>query len=434
MALNNSVSTQTVTVPHKRLNGVLVLSVVFLLVSLSAWGFQLKQGLIVTNMRNPFSWGLYIATFAFFVGIAAGGLIVSSLVYLFNLEKLKPLTKIASLSAFACSLGAGAMILPDMGRIDRIYNMFLHPNFRSPLVWDVIVISAYLVVTFLSVYVQLLPDWKKEGRGFLNGWMKKHTFEEIQTFSKKWSKRVAIIGLPFAVLIHTVTALIFATQASRGWWNTAILPPDFVAVAVASGTALVLLISLLFAGKDRFNEYHDAFKTLAGIVAGALVVHFFFAAVDLVVHGWWGGAEAHEIFSLVFGRYGLVYATEILLPGFTMIYFFTSRGKRTRESLILGCVLLFIGVFAHRMMLMFPSFNAIPLSLNINGTGIENWAYPVALGQYQPEGPTFVSSWPYFPTFVEMALGLLPFGVVLFVVSFFLKMYSFLPTNSGKEN
>lgn len=434
MALNNSVSTRKVTVPNKGLNSVLVIAGVLLLISLSAWGYQLKQGLIVTHMRNSFSWGLYIATFAFFVGIAAGGLIVSSSVYLFNLEKLKPLTKIASLSAFACSLAAGAMILPDMGRIDRIFNMFLHPNFRSPLVWDVIVISAYLVVTFLSVYVQLLPDWKKEGRGFLNRWTKKHSLAEIQMFSKKWSKRVSIIGLPIAVLIHTVTALIFATQASHGWWNTAILPPDFVSVAVASGTALVLLIALLFVGKDRFSEYHDAFKTLASIVAGALVIHFFFVAVDLVIHSWWGGAEGHEILSLVFGRYGLVYATEILLPGFTMIYFFTQKGKSSQKSLILGCGLLFIGVFAHRMMLMFPSFNAIPLSLNINGTGIESWAYPVALGQYQEGVSSFASSWPYFPTLVEMALALLPFGVVLFVVSFFLKMYPFLPNNSKKNN
>ena len=428
MTLNNAVSTRSVTVPSKRLNGLLVISTIMLLISLSAWGFQLKQGLIVTNMRNSFSWGLYIATFAFFVGIAAGGLIVSSSVYLFNLEKLKPLTKIASLSAFACSLGAGAMILPDMGRVDRVYNILLHPNFRSPLVWDVIVISAYLVVTFLSVYVQLLPDWKREGRGFLNGWTKRHSLEDIQTFSKKWSRRVAILGLPFAVLIHTVTALIFATQASRGWWNTAILPPDFISVAVASGTALVLLISLLFAGKDRFNEYQDAFKTLASIVAGALVVHFFFVAMDLLVHGWWGGAESQEIFSLVFGRYGGVYATEILLPSFTMIYFLTQRGKSSRKALILGCVLLFIGVFAHRMMLMFPSFNAIPLTLTIHGgSWIENWTYPVAIGQYQDGISSFASSWPYFPTFLEMALGLLPFGLVLFVVSFFLKLYSFLP-------
>lgn len=430
MGLNTSIAARENTAPSKGLNTVLLFAAVLLLISLSAWGFQLKEGLIVTNMRNSFSWGLYIATFAFFVGIAAGGLIVSSSVYLFNLENLKPLTKIASLSAFACSLGAGAMILPDMGRVERVYNLLLHPNFRSPLVWDVIVITAYLGITFLSVYVQLLPDWKREGRGFLNGWTRKHSLEDIQKFSKKWSKRVSIIGLPFAVLIHTVTALIFATQASRGWWNTAVLPPDFIAVAVASGTALVLLISLLAAGKNRFAEYQGAFKTLSGIVAGALVIHFFFAAVDLIVHGWWGGAEAHEILSLVFGHYGPVYATEIILPGFTMFCFFSNWGKSSRKALIVGCILLFIGVFAHRMMLMFPSFNAIPLSLSIPGSEMESWAYPVAIGSYQEGVSSFASFWPYSPTGLEIALALLPFGLVMLVVAFFLKKYSFLPKRS----
>ncbi|MDA8226128.1 MAG: polysulfide reductase NrfD [Desulfitobacterium hafniense] len=413
--------------PGRKLNMVLAFAAVLLLVSLVTWGYQLKSGLIVTNMRNSFSWGLYIATFAFFVGIAAGGLIVSSSVYLFNIEKLKPFTRIASLSAFACTLGAGAMILPDMGRVDRVYNIILHPNFKSPLVWDVIVITSYMIVTYLSVYVQLLPDWKKEGRGFLNGWTKTRTLEEIEGISKKWSKRVSIIGLPIAILIHTVTALIFATQASRGWWNTAVLPPDFISVAVASGTALVLLIALLFVGKDRFAEYQEAFKTMALIVAGALVVHFFFAAMDLLIHWWWGKPEAHEVLSLVFGRYGLVYATEIFLPAFTMIYFFSQKSKSSFNMLILGCSLLFIGVFAHRMMLMFPSFNAIPLSLSLPGIGIENWAYPIAMGEFQEGLPVFVSTWAYSPTLVESTIALLPFGLVIFVIALALKTYNFLP-------
>lgn len=411
----------------RKQNFILGLAALLMLIGLVAWGFQIKNGLIVSNMRNSFSWGLYIATFAFFVGIAAGGLIVSSSVYLFNLEKLKPLTKIASLSAFASTLGAGAMILPDMGRVDRIYNILLHPNACSPLVWDVIVITAYLIVTFVSVYVQLLPDWRRENNGFLNRWTQSYSLEDIQKFSKKWSRRVSMVGLPVAILIHTVTALIFATQASRGWWNTAILPPDFISVAIASGTALVLVISVVYAGKERFEEYHEAFKILASIVAGALVVHFFFVAVDLTIHAWWGKAEAHEIFSIIFGHYGGVYATEILLPGFTMVYFFTSGGKRSRKSLLLGSILLFIGVFAHRMMLMFPSFNAIPLTLNIPSAGIENWTYPVALGEFRMEGPSFVSSWPYFPTVIEFAVALLPFGLVLFVISSLLRLYSFLP-------
>lgn len=415
------------TQESKPLNRVLGGSIVVLIVALFAWIYQLSQGLIVTNMRNPFSWGLYIATFAFFVGIAAGGLIISSSVYLFNIEKLKPFTRIASLSAFASILGAGAMVLPDMGRVDRILNMFIHPNFRSPLVWDVTVIMAYMIVTFLSVYVQLLPDWKKENRGFLNGWTKGRTDEEVLALSKKWSKIVSLIGLPIAVLIHTVTALIFATQASRAWWNTAILPPDFISVAVASGTALVMLIALFVVGKEHFEEYHAAFKILATIVASALVVHFFFVAVDLLIHGWWGKPETKELFSLIFGRYGLVYATELLLPGFTMIYFFSAKGKRSFSSLILGSILLFIGVFAHRMMLMFPAFNSISLTLSLPAAGIESWSYPISVGQLREGMPSFVTSWSYVPSFIECMVALLPFGLVTFVVSFALKLYSFLP-------
>ncbi|SHI12618.1 NrfD/PsrC family molybdoenzyme membrane anchor subunit [Desulfosporosinus lacus] len=411
----------------KKSNILLGLAGSLILISLVAWGYQIYNGLIVTNMRNSFSWGLYIATFAFFVGVAAGGLIVSSTVYLFNIEKLKPFTRIASLSAFASILGAGAMILPDMGRVDRIWNIFVYPNFRSPLVWDVIVISAYLLITFLSVYVQLLPDRKKEGSRFLNGWTKAHSQEEVEAFSKKWSKRIALVGLPVAILIHTVTALIFATQASRGWWNTAVLPPDFVSVAVASGTALVLVIALLAVGKEQFDQHKGAFQIMALIVAGSLVVHFFFVSVDLIIHGWWGSTEAKEILSLIFGHYRYLYATELLFPAFTMVLFFTEKGKRSYRVLMIGSVLLFIGVFAHRLMLMFPAFNAIPLSLSIPGAGIESWAYPVALGQLQEGMPVFVSSWAYTPTLVEYGVTLLPFGLVLFVVTAALKMYNFLP-------
>jgi len=403
------------------------IGLILMLVSLIAWGYQLKNGLVVTNMRNSFSWGLYIATFAFFVGIAAGGLIISSSVYLFNIEKLKPLTKLASLSAFACTLGAGAMIFPDLGRIDRVYQMFMHPNFRSPLVWDMIVITTYMILTFLSVYVQLLPDWKRNGQGFLNNWTNNKSQAEVEAWSKRWSRRVSIVGLPVAILIHTVTALIFATQASRGWWNTAILPPDFIAVAVASGTALVLVISLLLVGKESFKEYHDAFKIMTTIVSAFLLVHFFFVAIDLLIHWWWGSHEGQELFHLLFGTYGKIYAIELVLPLITLVLFFSQRGKNSRPAMFLGSVLLFIGVFIHRLMLMFPAFNSIPLNLSLPGTGIEGWAYPVASGQFGEGLNVFVNSWSYTPTMLEWLVALLPFGLIILVVALATRLYSFLP-------
>lgn len=418
----------------RRKNRALILALFLLLTSLLAWAYQVSAGLIITHMRNPFSWGLYITTFAFFVGIAAGGLIVSSAVYLFNLETLKPFTRIASLSAFASILAAAVIILPDLGRVDRIYFLLLHPNFRSPLIWDVIVVSSYIVLTFLSVYFQLLPDWKREGRGFLNHWTRKLSQEEVEKISTTWSKRIAFVGLPIAILIHTITALIFATQTSREWWYTTILPADFIAVAVSSGAALCLLIALLGMGEEGFSRYASAFTILARITAGALVVHLFLVATDLVIHWWWGNPEELELLSLIFHRYGILYGLETVLLVFSMVYLLTSRGLSSPRALLSGCLILLAGVFIHRLNLLFPAFNHFPLSLTLPGTEGEPWSYPVAIGQFQPGDPIFVSSWPYIPSLWEIIIDLLPFALILMICSWMISSYNLLPAiGEGKK-
>ena len=115
----------------------------FMLAGFLSWTYQYKEGLVVTDMGNSYSWGLYVSGLAFFVGNAAGGLVLSSLIYLFGVKSLKPFAKIGALTAFANVTAAMFSILPDIGQPIRLYNMFLHPNFVSPLVWDVIVLNLY---------------------------------------------------------------------------------------------------------------------------------------------------------------------------------------------------------------------------------------------------------------------------------------------------
>ncbi|GFN23629.1 NrfD/PsrC family molybdoenzyme membrane anchor subunit [Thermanaeromonas sp. C210] len=411
----------------RRENSVLIAAIFLLVVSLGAWGYQLARGLIVTHMRNPFSWGLYIATFAFFVGIAAGGMIISSSVYLFNVRHLKPFCRISSLCAFASILAAGAIILPDLGRVERIYNLLLHPNFRSPLIWDLIVVGTYLLLTFLSIYFQLLPDWKKEGHGLLVAWTQRLSLDQVEEISRKWSRRISLVGLPVAVLIHTVTAWIFATQASRNWWNSALLAPDFIAKAVASGTGLVLVVSLLVVGREGFDRHRAAFHSLAHITAGALMVHFFFTANELLVRWWWGSPEELSPLHLLFGRYGWLYFLELALPAFTMVYFLTARGKATRTSLLLGSLVVFPGILANRLLLMPAAYNLFPLHLSLPGVEVEGWNYPIALGEFRPDGTIFVDFWSYVPSAVEVAVTLLPFGLVLLTISLMLRWGNFWP-------
>lgn len=404
--------------------GILVVAVLLLAIGGASWIVQTLFGLGVTGLSNSFTWGLYIATFAFFVGVAAGGMIVSSSIYVFNVEKLKPFARIASLSAFGCVLAAGVMILLDLGKITNILNLFIHPNFTSPLLWDVIVVTCYMIITFLSVYFQMLPDWQKSGF-FLARWTRKKSEEVVTAFSKKWSRRVAIVGLPFAVLIHTITALIFATQTSRHWWHSAVLPPDFVAVAVASGTALVLIICMITVGKKGFSKHTGAFGIMAKIIGGSLIVHFFFVAMELVLLIWENSLGSREIVHIVFSEYGILYALEIVLPAIAMIVFFRRKTAESARTLYLMSIFVIVGAFVHRLMLMYPGFNAVPLGLQ-SSVSDELWAYPVASGvSHTPD--VFVQSVAYMPTLLECGVTVLPFGLALLVIGGCIAFFKFLP-------
>ncbi|HHO47484.1 MAG TPA: molybdopterin oxidoreductase, partial [Desulfobacteraceae bacterium] len=122
------------------------------------WLYQLREGLILTNMVNSYSWGLYISGLAFFVGNAAGGLVLTSSIYLFGVKQIKPLAKLGALTAFANVTAAMLIVLPDIGRPLRLYNLLLHPNFMSPLVWDVLVLNLYALASAVYLYILMLPE------------------------------------------------------------------------------------------------------------------------------------------------------------------------------------------------------------------------------------------------------------------------------------
>jgi molybdopterin-containing oxidoreductase family membrane subunit len=128
----------------------------------------------------------------------------------------------------------------------------LWPQFRSPLVWDVFAVTTYATVSLLFWYVGLIPDMatlrdrsrSRVGRiayGFLAmGW----------TGSARHWKRyetayllLAGLATPLVVSVHSVVSFDFAIALLPGW-HTTIFPPYFVAGAIYSGFAMVLVLAL----------------------------------------------------------------------------------------------------------------------------------------------------------------------------------------------
>lgn len=375
-----------------------------MLVGLAAWGYQYREGLVVTNMGNSYTWGLYVSGFAFFVGNAAGGLVLSSLIYLFGVKSLKPFAKIGALTAFANVTAAMLAILPDIGRPLRLYQLLLHPQIRSPLVWDIAVLNLYAGLSLLYLYLLMLPD--------LKGPLKRIALkvDDPKAFSEKWATRLAPYSLVAAVGIHVVTAWVFATQGARDWWHSAALAPDFVAAALASGTALVLMVSLFACGLKK--EYQEAYRTMAVFISVAFFIHLFLMYNDYFIHAWYGSKEAMETLAITFRDYGLLHAFEVLIPLLAVVLLLNSRVRKNAGAMILSCCMLIAGILAHRLLLMPAAFDKIPLTVRPLGFQDMEWAMPVSSGRYDEAADTFVTAWHYFPSGIEFTVFL---GVAAYV-------------------
>ena len=123
-----------------------------------AYYLQIKHGLIVTAMRDYTSWGIYISNFVFFVAISLVGSLISSILKLDKNDWARPLTRISEIIAVAAIICAAVIIIVDMGRPDRFFYVLTHFRIQSPIIWDVIIISTYLVISILLLYLSLLPD------------------------------------------------------------------------------------------------------------------------------------------------------------------------------------------------------------------------------------------------------------------------------------
>ncbi len=361
---------------------------VLALVGIGCWIFQLATGLGITGMSNVNSWGLYIIMFMFFVGLSAGGLIVASSASVFHIQRFKAVAMPAVILSTACICVAGMFVLVDLGSIQNIWRILVGPNFVSPLLWDLCVITLYLVINILYL---VFMNSKKKGA--------EHKVAIISRFA-----------LPIAILVHSVTAWIFGLQIAREGWYSAIMAPIFVASAMDSGLALLLCVLAGLKKAGKFNTSPDLFASLAGLLATCIAVDAFFIGCELLTMAYPGAAGAETLAIMIAGPTAPFFWFEIiggLVVPFCILVFAKNRQK---TGLVVGAsVLVVLGVLCKRVWLLLTSF-VIP---NVEG------APGIALGTFAAqEGGTAMWSvyGSYAPTLPEVmiAIGVISVGAIIF--------------------
>lgn len=358
-----------------------LVGIVLLVVGLIAWIVQLTGGLLAgSNMTNVFLWGLMIAVFAFLVGFGAGSQFVASAIILSGKEELKPLARIAGACGLACVCAAGVAILADLGAIRNAFAMIVGMNPRSPLAWDMIAMCTFIVLSIVQL-VMIARDARSV---------------------KVWA---VLAGLA-ALALQIVEGLLFSTQTAHGWWATPIMPVDFLAVAFVSGFALILLIACVKGASSK------ALAWLGRICASAIAVHLVLALIDLCLMFFEGTPESAGILAAV-GSNILLYLIELILPFIAMIMLFLPKNRGQKKPALIASILVIVGIFAHRLMLLFPAYNAPSLYLQLSGTDFTTGPYPISTGRYLDWDLTFANTTSYFPAGPEWLAMLFPIGLAL---------------------
>jgi molybdopterin-containing oxidoreductase family membrane subunit len=365
---------------------------VLIAAGVATWVYQMNAGLQVTGMSNPVSWGLYIITFAFLVGLSAGGLIVTALAYILKNERLEAIAPLGVVVAIACVVGAMVMIIPDVGLPWRIVNILTSGNFTSPLFWDIFILITYLVIGVVEAWVLFSKGWRAQPER-----------------RARILRNMAYVILPVAILVHSVTAWIFGLQVGRPFWFTGLMAPIFISSALVSGLALLMLVMMVVqkTGKMKIDDSYYPF--LGGMLAAFIAVDLFFLFSDLATVAYAGGTDAAGVVSsLLVGKFAPILWLEIVLGmivPFVLLVLPATRSSKTWVGV--ASVLAIVAVFLKRLNIILPAFE------NIN----VDWAPGVSLGRYVPYASPFTTTPTYLPTWPEIVTTVGVLAGVLFLIT-----------------
>lgn len=310
--------------------------------------FQLDHGLLVTNMRDQVSWGLYIANFTFMVGVAAAAVLLVIPAYIYHFQAIKEIVILGELLAFSAIVMCLGFITVDLGRPDRFWHIIPGLgilNFPiSMLSWDVIVLNGYLILnTLIPIYLIY--------KGYLG--------EEP---NKKFYLPFVLLSIPWAVSIHTVTAFLYNPLPGRPFWNAAILAPRFLASAFCSGPALIILIFQVIRKFGNTKVQDVALFKIAEIMAYAMFFNLFLFGAELFKEYYSATIHLAPMEYLMQGLHGhnaLVpwIWTAIALNVTAFILFILLRNIRSVKMMNIGCVFIITGVWIEKGMgFIIPGF------------------------------------------------------------------------------
>jgi len=372
------------------------LGLLLTLMLFGAYGYsiQFKEGLVVTGMHDHVSWGIYISNFIFFVGVAAGGVMLVIPAYIMKDKDFSKVVLIGEGLAVAALVMALLFVLADLGGVTRFWHMlpvigyFHFPE--SMLTWDVLVLNGYLALNLaIPAYILYCRYQGKEP-------------------VKKIYVPFVILSVFWAFGIHLVTAFLLVSVASNSFWSSAILGPRFLASAFTAGPALIIVIFSIIRQVSEYKISDDTIDKLSMVMMFAAYANLVMLFSEIFKEFYWNSEHTLHARYLFFGLDGHHAVTPFMwssvVSNVLATFLISFRSLRENHAVLVpACLVLFGAIWVEKGLgLVIPGF--IPSSL---GEIVE-----------------------YLPTYVEIFVTLGIIGVGLFTLTALLKVFIRIETGA----
>ena len=337
------------------------------------WLFLRGTGIWAVTI--PVAWGFAIINFVWWIGIGHAGTLISAILLLFKQGWRNSINRFAEAMTIFAVVCAGMFPLIHVGRPWLGYWLFPYPStmnvwpqFRSPLLWDVFAVSTYATISVVFWYIGMIPDLgtlrdraKSKLAQFIYGWLALGWRGSVRHWVRYETASLLLAGLatPLVLSVHTVISFDFAVALVPGW-HTTIFPPYFVAGAIYSGFAMVLVLAIpirKYYGLEGLITMRHLQNSAKIMLATGLIVgygYFFETFIGLY------SGSTYERFMLQnrwFGQYAPIYwaliICNILIP--QVLWF--PKVRRNITALFLISLDILVGMWLERFVIVITSLS-----------------------------------------------------------------------------
>jgi Ni/Fe-hydrogenase subunit HybB-like protein len=380
------------------------------------WYILIMQGQGMAGVTRPDYWGVFLVNTVFWIGISHAGTFISAILRVLKVESRRPFTRAAELMTTFGLVQAGLSIFMHLGRVWLTYWMFpipnertIWPDFHSPLMWDLMAITTYLLCSTMYLFLPLIPDLAMARDRTQGGWLK--GFYKILAIGFRgtegeWKNLTTAMNIfAFAIIpvmfsVHTIVSWDFA-MASRPGWSSTVFGPYFVIGALHSGMAAVAIVLFLLRSTMKHYKYFiraEQFNTIGMLMLLVSMAWAYFYFNDYLVP-WYGGDVWDKLVQEYTEKGPLAYLWFTMLIVNIAVPWATLWNKKWRETpwlLAIVGLLINVGMYLERYII-------IPVGVTIN-------RMPFTWRQYYPriEIPMTIGTFALFLLLYMLASRLIP--------------------------